>query len=384
MNSCRAPRVIQSDIDSLVTELSSIVLQEPRLNVNHEFNREVSENVIIVANFLSALIDCDEISKIIRNCAKIAKIYIINRATSELFSEQISVELDDVKCDNKKVNINQAHFNYKKGLVSISVDKSHTLSFIGKKDEEVFFSSTKPIDIINIGVSFTDSLDSEIQSVSFNSNISDLVKGNLIKFAIEFYVTSSNVRFLPSQVFLNLFKKNSNSMVSFIASVKGENRLRCEFDTDVAGNQSFYFLSGELVIGHSSALLLKWNMGEFKIIFSKPSTIFNKDHVVLPELHNFPKILYKQPFAVISLLFTCIILGIVVTVFPLWCCTSFEVELKFSFWRMLFFTSLAGLFYIYYCYWKYMNMFEALQYSAPVAIVMLLSLNYILDINTNV
>lgn len=331
----------------------------------------------------------------------VVRVFVSNRFTLEQIPRKVSATLESATCDSKRVLNNQVHLSQNGGSLELAFDSSYrqcsfVLDFsassakVVNHRQEISISSPDTFKLVDVDISVRDSNTAATAKqvpVEYGSNVGSLISGRLLKMSLQFYVTLSNTRVEPEQIFLVLRHTLGGPIATFPATRNSNKRFICEFDVYLTANNSFFYTSGEytmeLIVGGTlSPSVLVWDMGTVKVFFSTPSNYPLKKQTLLPELHNYPTKLYKEPLRVFSLIFSCLILICVMVFFYLVWKTGFRISLKFSLWRLVFYVAFLGLFYVCFCYWRYMNGFEAFKYYAPLSVIVCLSLGYMMDINT--
>uniref|UniRef100_K1QHM2 Dolichyl-diphosphooligosaccharide--protein glycosyltransferase subunit 2 n=1 Tax=Magallana gigas TaxID=29159 RepID=K1QHM2_MAGGI len=175
------------------------------------------------------------------------------------------------------------------------------------------------------------------------------------------------------QTFLKLTNQKTNQEIIFVADAASN-----KFDLDIGSSAGqFGHLSGkysmELIIG--DAVIenpFSWALGEVSLNFPEGQTPKDKGldrYAKKPEIKHLFREPEKRPAAVVSTVFTFLVLAPVLILVLLWMKIGVNVSnFPMSLSAVGFHLCLAAIFGLYYLYWVELNMFQTVRYLGLLAL----------------
>lgn len=175
------------------------------------------------------------------------------------------------------------------------------------------------------------------------------------------------------QTFLKLTNQKTNQEIIFVADAASN-----KFDLDIGSSAGqFGHLSGkysmELIIG--DAVIenpFSWALGEVNLNFPEGQTPKDKGldrYAKKPEIKHLFREPEKRPAAVVSTVFTFLVLSPVLILVLLWMKIGVNVSnFPMSLSAVGFHLCLAAIFGLYYLYWVELNMFQTVRYLGLLAL----------------
>lgn len=175
------------------------------------------------------------------------------------------------------------------------------------------------------------------------------------------------------QTFLKLTNQKTNQEIIFVADAASN-----KFDLDIGSSAGqFGHLSGkysmELIIG--DAVIenpFSWALGEVSLNFPEGQTPKDKGldrYAKKPEIKHLFREPEKRPAAVVSTVFTFLVLSPVLILVLLWMKIGVNVSnFPMSLSAVGFHLCLAAIFGLYYLYWVELNMFQTVRYLGLLAL----------------
>ncbi|XP_076083162.1 dolichyl-diphosphooligosaccharide--protein glycosyltransferase subunit 2-like isoform X1 [Mytilus galloprovincialis] len=195
----------------------------------------------------------------------------------------------------------------------------------------------------------------------------------IMKFQLKDKSSSKSVS--AHQTFVKLTNQNTNQEIVFVAQTESSGGYK--FDLDVGANaKEFGQLSGkygmELIVG--DAVIenpFSWSLADVELNFADAPTPKTKEsqYAKKPEIKHLFREPEKRPPAVVSTVFTALVLLPLAILFICWMKIGANISnFPMSLSAVGFHVCLAGIFGLYYLYFTCLNMFDTVRYLGLLAI----------------
>lgn len=250
---------------------------------------------------------------------------------------------------------------------------------LGLSGAEVEVKVTTQVSIENVEIGVADkdqttaARTTKVQYPSKTSTVfeADYHQKIIVKFQLK--DKADGTKMSAHQTFLKLTNQNTNQEIVFVADAASN-----KFDLDIGSSAGqFGHLSGkysmELIIG--DAVIenpFSWALGDVNLNFPEGQTPKDKGldrYAKKPEIKHLFREPEKRPAAVVSTVFTFLVLSPVLILLLLWMKIGVNVaNFPISLSAIGFHLSLAAIFGLYYCYWVQLNMFQTVRYLGLLAL----------------
>ena len=220
--------------------------------------------------------------------------------------------------------------------------------------------------------------------VERSDNVQNLKSGDKIIFKFD-VVDENNSKTQVQQAMIRLFTEKNGREAFVLAkagksgagSYTGQLNLATEFTTTLGGQAGSW--DSEIILGDSKSMGKVENLGKFSIAIDgkakstqsdKTAKIFSPDKLVE---HTF-RVPDKRPPALVSIVFTGLVLSPLVLLFTLWPIYGLNFKLySFSVSGVVFHAALTLTIGLYIVYWLQLTMFTTLHYLMILSPVMVFS-----------
>jgi len=282
--------------------------------------------------------------------------------------------------DLMKVNPERGFYRI---MVSVSSSQPSDVKLIGTTGAEVEVKVTIQVAVENVELSVIDKEQASVQKslkLQIPNKVSleaDHHQRITTRFTLADVLTSKTIT--AHQTFVRLSNQKTKQEVIFVAEEDSAGAYR--FDLDIgAKSKDFNSLSGkytmELIVG--DAVIenpITWTMADVQLTFADdavaPSTeasdpfLYSKK----PEIKHLFREPEKRPSAVVSNLFTVLVLLPILLLVILWAKTGANISnFSFSVSTVGFHLGLTAVFGLYFCYFLNLNMFTTLRYLGIIGI----------------
>lgn len=250
---------------------------------------------------------------------------------------------------------------------------------LGLSGAEVEVKVTTQVSIENVEIGVADkdqttaARTTKVQYPSKTSTVfeADYHQKIIVKFQLK--DKADGTKMSAHQTFLKLTNQKTNQEIIFVADAASN-----KFDLDIGSSAGqFGHLSGkysmELIIG--DAVIenpFSWAVGDVNLNFPEGQTPKDKGldrYAKKPEIEHLFREPEKRPAAVVSTVFTFLVLSPVLILVLLWMKIGVNVSnFPMSLSAIGFHLCLAAIFGLYYCYWVQLDMFQTVRYLGLLAL----------------
>ena len=195
---------------------------------------------------------------------------------------------------------------------------------------------------------------------------------------------SQGNRYSPHQVFVAFVEKKTGNEVFFIGqpSTSGAEHYVIDIDLGAAVKESFRSISGDydfsMLIGDPfGSNAIQWDLGRVTFTFPPGPPVPEPEIVYepLPEIHHEFKKSEPRPPAIVSNIFSVIVLSPWLILLVFWPKVGVNIRNFFTFGLsgIVFQISLVGIAVLYSLYWFRLNMFQTLFYLSGLSLVAFLA-----------